>query len=52
MDRLRQFKEMSTRRIVALAFAGAVLWTAFLFGLAAWLSPSNWRPAAGACPSG
>lgn len=39
MDRLRQFKEMSTRRIVALAFAGAVLWTAFLFGLAAWLSP-------------
>lgn len=41
MDRIRQFREMSTRRIVALAFAGAALPVLVLCVLAAWLLPAE-----------
>lgn len=37
MDHIRKFREMSVRRIVALAFAGAILVTMTLFGVAAGL---------------
>ncbi len=39
MDRFREFRNLSVRWIVALAWAGTVLSTVVLIGLAAWLFP-------------
>lgn len=39
MDRFRLFRDLSVRRIVALAWAGTTLSTILLIGLAAWLLP-------------
>lgn len=41
MDRIRKFREMSIRRIVALTFVGAIISMSFLFSITAWLFTSG-----------